>query len=302
MMTTLSITNPSLTEYKARHEHVLHTVLSHTVIPAPLIREAMHYSLFPGGKRLRPLLIYACGELFDIPLVSLDILAAAIEMVHVYSLIHDDLPAMDNDDLRRGRPTCHRAFNEATAILVGDGLQALAVDILLQQLPAHLSPAQVITITQTLIQACGPSGMVSGQSLDLSLLQQLEVDETHLQTIHQLKTGQLIQACINMTLAACTPEPSDATALRQFAHHLGLLFQMQDDYLDCYGQFDVLGKGRSSDLANQKQTFASLYKADVLAELITQHIHTARSSLNRFAERGQRLHDVLDMVHKRIQA
>ena len=302
MMTTLSTTNLSLIGYKTRHEDVLRALLADTVIPAPLIKEAIHYCLFPGGKRVRPLLIYACGELFDIPLVSLDILAAAIEMIHVYSLIHDDLPAMDNDDLRRGRPTCHRAFDEATAILVGDGLQALAVDILLQQLPSHLAPQQIITITHTLIQACGPSGMVSGQSLDLSLLQQGKIDETHLQIIHQLKTGQLIKACVNMTLEACTPDPSDAAALRQFAHHLGLLFQMQDDYLDYYGQFDVLGKGRSSDLANQKQTFATLYTAEVLAALISEHINIARRSLERFAERGQRLQDVLDMVHKRIQA
>jgi farnesyl diphosphate synthase len=300
MMTTQLTTNPSLTEYRARHEQVLYTLLSDAVIPAPLIRDAMHYCLFPGGKRLRPLLIYACGELFEIPLATLDILAVAIEMVHVYSLIHDDLPAMDNDDLRRGRPTCHRAFDEATAILVGDGLQALAIDILLQQLPMHLKPEQVIAITHTLLKACGPSGMVSGQSLDLSLLTQVKIDESHLQTIHQLKTGELIKACINMTLEACTPKPSDSAALRQFAHHLGLLFQMQDDYLDCYSQLDVLGKGRLSDVANQKQTFASLYKADALAELISQHILAARRSLEQCSEQAQRLHDILDIVHKRI--
>ena len=130
MMTLQAINRPSVKDYLARHEEKLRGFVSISKIPATLIQDAMLYALFPGGKRLRPLLIYACGELLNLPIDCLDIMAAAVEMIHAYSLIHDDLPAMDNDDLRRGRPTCHRAFDEATAILVGDGLQALAVEIL----------------------------------------------------------------------------------------------------------------------------------------------------------------------------
>ncbi|PJD90738.1 MAG: geranyl transferase [Legionella sp.] len=288
-----------LLAYKERHERVLSELLETTNIPAPRLKEAFRYVLFPGGKRLRPLLVYACGELFDIPLERLDIMAAAIEIMHAYSLVHDDLPAMDNDDLRRGLPTCHRAFDEATAILVGDGLQALAIDILVSHLPKTLTPAQTLTIVQTLIQASGPSGMVSGQSLDLSDLQ-ASVSAQQLETIHHLKTGQLMLACINMVLAAGQPQPHDITALRQFGHHLGLLFQMQDDYLDQYGAHDSLGKGRSSDLANQKQTFANLYPKETLAKMIFHHITTAQQALDHFENGNQSLLTLLVNIQKRI--
>ena len=157
----------STANYKERHERVLHDLIEQADIPAERIREAMIYTLFPGGKRMRPMLVYLCGELLEIDLKTLDIIAAAIELIHCYSLVHDDLPAMDDDDTRRNKPSCHRAFDEATAILVGDGMQALAIDILLQYLPQSLPAAQIIAITHELIKACGPSGMVSGQSLIL---------------------------------------------------------------------------------------------------------------------------------------
>ncbi len=288
-----------LVYYKERHEHVLSELLDATKIPASRLKQAIRYVLFPGGKRLRPLLIYACGELFEIPIESLDIMAVAIEIMHAYSLVHDDLPAMDNDDLRRGLPTCHRAFDEATAILVGDGLQALAIDFLVSHLPKTLSAAQILSIVQTLVQAAGPSGMVSGQSLDLSDLQ-TSVSVQHLETIHHLKTGQLMLACINMVLAAGQPTAQDIAALRLFGHHLGLLFQMQDDYLDQYATHESLGKGRSSDLANQKQTFANLYPKETLADLVLHHITTAQDALEPFKNRDQTLRALLSKVQERI--
>ena len=293
--------NPSLASYQARHEQVLQKLLRQQPIPAPQLREAMNYVLFSGGKRIRPLLVYACGELFALPLASLDIMAAAIEMMHTYSLVHDDLPAMDNDDLRRGRPTCHRAYDEATAILVGDGLQACSVEMLTQHLPKTLSAHQTIAIIQELVQACGPSGMVSGQSLDLSALKDPGVTEAHIESIHQLKTGRLILACINVVLTAANPGDHEIISLRQFGEHLGILFQMQDDYLDQFGGDNALGKGRSSDLANQKQTFANICSKSKLEELILQHIHQAKQALYSFENRSSSLLELLANIQNRIQ-
>ena len=142
--------NPVTLNYIERHEKILNDLINKIEIPAPRIKEAMIYVLFPGGKRLRPTLVYLCGELIDAPLQSLDLIAAAIEFTHCYSLVHDDLPAMDNDDFRRGKPSCHRAFDEATAILVGDALQSLAIEILVTELPHSLSLDKVIkTMKQT---------------------------------------------------------------------------------------------------------------------------------------------------------
>lgn len=292
--------NPKLSSYQERHERVLQDLITQQQIPAAQLKDAMSYVLFSGGKRIRPLLVYTCGELFSLPLVSLDILAAAIEMMHTYSLVHDDLPAMDNDDLRRGRPTCHRAFDEATAILVGDGLQAYSIEVLTNHLPKLLDAQQIISIIQELVQACGPAGMVSGQSLDLSMLKDPDISSTHLEHIHQLKTGRLILACINTVLTAAQAPTQEVSALRQFGHHLGILFQMQDDYLDQFGQENALGKGRSSDLANQKQTYANVCSQTALAELINNHVAQAEQSLDIFADRSESLKALLTSIRNRI--
>ncbi|MDP3562012.1 MAG: polyprenyl synthetase family protein [Legionellaceae bacterium] len=292
--------NPTIIHYKARLEQVLHDVVYAADIPARRIKEAIFYSLFPGGKRLRPILVYLCGELFDTNARALDTIAAAIELVHSFSLVHDDLPAMDNDDLRRGIPSCHRAFDEATAILVGDGMQALAIDTLLCQLPLSLTMPQVVAVAHELLLASGPSGMVSGQSLDMTELTNPNISEAQLCEIHLLKTGKLILACINMVLAASETSEASAKALRQFAMHLGLLFQMQDDYLDRYSHSDSLGKGRSSDSANEKQTFANLYDEARLAQLIQDHIDMARQALAQFGTKARNLLDLLSYVQNRI--
>jgi farnesyl diphosphate synthase len=292
--------NSTLAAYIERHERVLQDLLNQQPIPAPQLRKALEYVLFSAGKRIRPLLIYACGEVFHLPLACLDIMAAAIEMMHTYSLVHDDLPAMDNDDLRRGRPTCHRAFDEATAILVGDGLQAFAFELLSQHLPNHLNFQQTITIIQELAHACGPSGMVSGQSLDLLTLKEPGVSASQIEAIHQLKTGRLILVCINMVLVAASPSAQESIALRQFAQHLGILFQMQDDYLDQFGAKNALGKGRSSDLANHKQTFANVCSQSSLADLIQQHIQQAKQTLEIFHPRSDSLHALLTHIQNRM--
>ena len=293
MMINLQMNNPIFATYQNRHEKTLADLIESAEIPASRIKHAMQYALFPGGKRLRPLLMYVCGELLDIKLECLDIMAASIELIHCYSLIHDDLPAMDNDDFRRGKLSTHRAFDEATAILVGDGLQAFAIEILLTHLAQHLSSQKIAQITLALIRACGPSGMVSGQSLDLSELTHTTITADRLAHIHHLKTGKLIQACVQMVLHAGQPQQSMTDALQQLAWHLGLVFQMQDDYLDRYAQPLHLGKNRASDAVNQKTTFATIYIHSDLLELINFHFKQTYQLLLPFGQKAKKLKTLL---------
>lgn len=275
-----------INNYIKRHEEFLKQVIDNSSVPAATIRSAINYSLFPGGKRIRPILVYLTGNLLDLDLHVLDVIAAAVELTHCYSLIHDDLPAMDNDDLRRGKPSCHKAFDEATAILAGDGMQALAIDVLLTHLSRFLQPEQVTSITLELVKAIGISGMVSGQSLDLSELAKSSIDEEQLREIHYLKTGQLILACVEMVLKAHPTSETYQAALRTYANHIGLVFQMQDDYLDHYAPAELLGKGRSSDIANQKTTFATLYSKNKLEMEISKHYQIALDTLKIFDQKA----------------
>lgn len=282
-------------------EDVLKATIQNADIPATKLREAMLYTLFPGGKRLRPRLIYLTGALFSLPQQVLDAMALAIELIHTYSLVHDDLPAMDNDDMRRGKPSCHRAFDEATAILVGDALQPLAIDILLAELPKHLALPKVVAITHELTKACGASGMVSGQSLDLTELEQAVVTEDTLETVHDLKTSRMILACINMVLLAAAPPKEAAHALRLFAAHLGLAFQMQDDFLDAFGPTEGLGKNRASDSANNKSTFASCYSEKALANMVEIHFEKTEKYLSYFGDKADDLKTLLHGLLQRSQ-
>lgn len=293
--------NPKVNNiYTERLEQFLQRVLIETPIPAEKIRNAMLYALFPGGKRIRPLLVYLAGELIDVDLKVLDVIAAAVELTHCYSLIHDDLPAMDNDDMRRGKPSCHKAYDEATAILVGDGMQALAIELLLTRLLPLLDAAKIVAISQSLTQASGVSGMVSGQSLDLSELARADLNESQLKEIHLLKTGKLIQACFEMVLRAQDSiSEAQEIALKTFAQHLGLVFQIQDDFLDCYAPQHVLGKGHSSDLANQKTTFATLYNQELLAEKIDRHFQIAIDALAVFDNKAWSLIELTKALHQR---
>lgn len=291
--------NQVLEYYIKRHEAFLEQIINSSTVPAATIRSALNYSLFPGGKRIRPILVYLIGKLIDVDLRILDVIAAAIELTHCYSLIHDDLPAMDNDDLRRGKPSCHKAFNEATAILVGDGMQALAIEVLLTQLTNLLPPEQVLAVSLELVKASGISGMVSGQSLDLSELAKSSICEEQLREIHYLKTGRLISACIEMVLITHSIPEAHKTALRTYASHLGLVFQMQDDYLDCYAPDELLGKGRSSDLANQKTTFATLYSRNKLEAVINKHYQIAFDALQPFAQKAADLMNLTKKLQER---
>ncbi len=288
-----------ITKYVDRHNAFLRNVVEQADIPSPLLKDAILYNLFPGGKRLRPILVYLCGELANARIESLDSIAAAIELMHCYSLVHDDLPAMDNDDFRRGRATCHRAFDEATAILVGDGMQGLANSLLLTQLPNMLPERQVIQITLELINSSGFAGMVSGQSLDLSELSQSRITEEKLRQIHYLKTGTLFSACINMALLAGEPSETTSASLFQFASYLGIVFQMQDDYNDRYSSIGVSGKNRASDEANKKTTYASLFDKRDLLDLINQYYEKAHLALEALGPRANTLNDLTRVLHQR---
>ena len=277
--------NEHIAVYLARHEVTLQTYMQELVIPATRLKEAIQHSLFPGGKRFRPLLVYLTGELTQAPLEALDVIAASIELSHCFSLVHDDLPAMDNDDYRRGKLSCHKAFDEATAILAGDGMQTLAVDLLLTKLQNTLNPQTIITITHTLLKAAGIQGMLSGQCLDLTELTSA-VSDKRLREIHRLKTGCIIEACIKCAILAGELPEKESVALQQFANQLGLLFQMQDDYLDQYAPH-TLGKNRSSDLINQKTTFATRYTQDALRKLIDAHYQHLEETLYLFQGKEQ---------------
>ncbi|KAA9000086.1 (2E,6E)-farnesyl diphosphate synthase [Affinibrenneria salicis] len=224
---------------------------------SPLV-DAMHYGALLGGKRLRPFLVYTTGQLFGVPLTSLDAPAAAVECIHAYSLIHDDLPAMDNDDLRRGQPTCHIKFGEASAILAGDALQTLAFSILADEPMPHVSDRNRLAMLSELAQASGVAGMCGGQALDLAA-EGRQIDLASLEQIHRHKTGALIRAAVRLgALAAGDKGRASLPFLDRYAAAIGLAFQVQDDILDVVGDSATTGKRQGADQQLGKSTYPSL--------------------------------------------
>ncbi len=226
------------------------------------LHAAMRYAVLGGGKRLRPLLVYASGGLFDAPPARLDVPAVAVELIHAYSLVHDDLPAMDDDALRRGRPTCHVVYGEATAILAGDALQALAFEHMARDIAPEVDAAARLAMLRALAEACGAEGMAGGQALDLGATGR-RLDLPALTDMHARKTGALLRASVLMGVAcagerdarlaqACEP------ALRRYAEHIGLAFQVVDDVLDASMDSATLGKTAGKDAEQGKATFVGL--------------------------------------------
>lgn len=251
------------------------------------LHEAMRYACLNGGKRLRPILVHAAGEAAGAQPGTLDFCAAAVEMIHVYSLVHDDMPCMDDDTLRRGQPTCHVQYDEATALLVGDALQTQAF-VTLSETP--LQPATVNALVRTLAHAAGAAGMAGGQAIDLAAVGK-QLDAAQLEQMHVLKTGALIRASIRMGgLAGESLTPEELELLDRFGKVLGLLFQVVDDILDCTASTDVLGKTAGKDAASDKPTYVSL-----------MGLTGARSFANDLLAQAQQLIAPLDARANRLK-
>lgn len=291
--------NPPFVEWaKARRERVLTFFAQHLAdIPASELKIAMQTACLQNpGKLLRPLLVYATGEIFTQDLASLDIAAAAIESMHTYSLIHDDLPAMDNSDLRRGQPTSHKQFGEATAILAGDALQTFGFE-LLSSAPAPFSAEQRVNMLQTLAKASGARGMVAGQALDMSVTPGMQLTEEMLLTIFHLKTGALFSAAIELgRIASGDDDTAHQRALAEFGLCIGLAFQIQDDLLDKTLPTSALGKPQGLDSVNQKFTYLSLYPDQAVISKIKKLYEEALSAIDVFGNKAQLLRDLTKTI------
>ena len=243
-----------LESWRTRIERALAARLPEASAVPTRLHEAMRYSVLGGGKRVRPALLFATARAVGLPEEEVEAAACAIELVHVYSLVHDDLPAMDDDDLRRGRPTCHKAYDEATAILVGDALQPLAFQLLATDAALPAAPAIRLRLIELLADASGTFGMAGGQAIDLAV-QGKRLDVSQVEEMHARKTGALIRASVLMA-AVCAPtlEPRLFEALAAFASPIGLAFQIQDDLLDLLGDTSTLGKATGADSERAKPT------------------------------------------------
>ncbi|MBY6187038.1 (2E,6E)-farnesyl diphosphate synthase [Marinobacter hydrocarbonoclasticus] len=252
----------ALSHYQARVNDTLERIFNDLPVTDPRLLDAIRYGTLLGGKRVRPFLVYATGTMLGAKEDDLDMLAAAVECIHAYSLIHDDLPAMDDDHLRRGQPTVHIAFDEATAILAGDALQGLAYELLAEcKLPAGLEPNR-IAMVRALAKASGYQGMCGGQAIDLASTGK-RIDLDALTQLHRLKTGALIRASVELGSYGVADLPvAERNALLRFAEAIGLAFQVQDDILDITADTEQLGKPQGSDLAADKSTFPALLGLD----------------------------------------
>jgi geranylgeranyl diphosphate synthase, type II len=261
--------------------------------PAALrLEEAMRYSLLAGGKRIRPVLTLATAEALGREPEEVMPLAACIEMIHTYSLIHDDLPAMDDDALRRGQPTCHVAYGEDVAILAGDGLFAEALRLVLSSQTGE--PAHVLAAVHEIVAAAGVGGMVGGQYLDVSASGDL--DNAGLRRLHELKTGRLIAASVGCVLSLAGESGPATIPLRRFAAELGVLFQIVDDILDVTGDETELGKPQGSDERHGKRTYVSVFGLDRARELARESHEKARSALAEAGGRTEKLSQIADYI------
>lgn len=250
---------------------------------------AMRYSVFNGGKRIRPLLAYAACEALGGAAQQADGAACAVELIHAYSLVHDDLPAMDDDDLRRGQPTTHRAFDEATAILAGDGLQSLAFAVLANEQRNPHSAEIRLSMFSALADAAGPAGMVGGQAIDLGSVG-VKLDQQALEYMHRHKTGALIEASVRLgALASARADQAQLDALQVYARAVGLAFQVQDDILDVESDTATLGKRQGADIARDKPTYPALLGLDAAKAYAGELRDQALAALSGFGEHAEPL-------------
>lgn len=265
-------------EYTGRIERVLEVLLPPATLAPERLHQAMRYACLGGGKRLRAQLVYATGELFNCPIDALDHAAAAVEMIHAYSLVHDDLPAMDDDSLRRGKPTVHVAFDEATAILAGDALQTLAFEALAGARWPDAIKVQALTL---LLKASGSRGMCGGQQLDMDAGGRT-LSLAEMQKVHALKTGALIVASVQMAALIGKADADTFAALTAFAQDLGLAFQIQDDILDVESDTETLGKSAGKDIAQEKSTYPALLGLLESKKMLADLMRNMRAHLDNF--------------------
>ncbi|WP_416143374.1 (2E,6E)-farnesyl diphosphate synthase [Pseudoalteromonas spongiae] len=256
---------------------------------------ACRYSLLNGGKRLRPILVYLTGELFNADNADLDRIACAIECVHSYSLVHDDLPAMDDDELRRGRPTCHIAYDEATAILVGDALQCLAFETITESQFNGTTVNNQLKIVNTLANASGLLGMCGGQALDIAATDSV-ITLTQLEQVHKLKTGALLKSAIKMGALAGNANELEIAALARYAEAIGLAFQVQDDILDVEGDTHTLGKPQGSDIEANKATYPALLGIEGAKDKARNLVNQAINALSEIDADTGRLKAIAEYI------
>jgi len=287
--------------YQARVEAAIERYLPASGTPPARLHEAMRYAVLGAGKRVRPVLCYLAGEAVGVPVEALDGPAAAVEMIHAYSLIHDDLPAMDDDDLRRGRPTTHRAFGEATAILAGDALQVLAFEVLASDPAMTRDPATRLGIIRTLAAASGTLGMAGGQAMDLAAIgHRLGIEEV--EEMHRRKTGALIAASVAMAAASAPAlEAARRQALDGYGRALGLAFQIVDDLLDVEGEATIVGKPVRADAAADKPTYPAVAGVAAARERAEQLCREAVSALADFDARAEPLRQLARYIVERRQ-
>ncbi len=286
-----------MTTVQAAVEEELSAFLPAAEIAPQRLHQAMGYALLGGGKRVRPLLVFAAGALFDAPQEAMSRAAAAVEMIHAYSLVHDDMPCMDDDALRRGKPTVHVAYDDATALLVGDALQAQAFLVLAEG--ASVPPARQVAMLRVLAHAAGSSGMCGGQAIDLDSVG-ISLTLAQLEQMHQLKTGALLRASVLLgALAGRDVSDAETLALDAYAKAIGLAFQVVDDVLDATADSATLGKTAGKDAAANKPTYVSILGLEpsrILAEQLRRDAHAA---LAPFGEKALRLRELADLIVQR---
>ncbi|MGA3880501.1 polyprenyl synthetase family protein [Bacillus pumilus] len=296
-MLVTSNLNEFLTTRKQTIEDNLFTYVQELTIPEDL-KSSMLYSLKAGGKRLRPVLVlallnaYGKNEEDGIPV------GCAVEMIHTYSLIHDDLPCMDDDDLRRGKPTNHKVYGEATAVLAGDALLTESFRLITSQLSSSVSADKKLRIVDELVKSAGALGMVGGQFDDMEA-EQKQVSLAELESIHARKTGKLLTFSVAAGAMLAGASDDDIEKLREFSYHIGIAFQIRDDILDLEGSEEKIGKRVGSDTANEKSTYPSLLTLSGAKEKLHEHITRAKEIVSNLQLEQQLLHDLCDLIASR---
>ncbi|OWS69619.1 polyprenyl synthetase family protein [Polynucleobacter campilacus] len=296
-MTTIFQFQEWLTNHSERAETALDSLLDSAQTTPKRLHEAMRYAAQGGGKRIRPLLVYAAGSLGDAKAQALDAAAVAIECIHAYSLVHDDLPCMDDDDLRRGRPTVHKAFDEATALLVGDALQTRAFEILAN---AQCEVDVRLLMISSLAAASGSRGMAGGQAIDLESVGKT-LDLAGLKQMHAMKTGALLSCAVELGGIAAHLNPTQMAQLQKYSTALGLAFQIVDDVLDATADSQTLGKTAGKDAAANKPTYVTLMGLDYAQQQAKELQEAAIASLTDFGSKADALKDLALLVVNRAK-